>query len=86
MHQPSKIAKIIGDGNCFFRCVSLGLTGVESYHQIVRDRIVAYMMTDRISQQLQNFGAETHFGMMATWHMGYGDRNFMHCGFSGHRH
>jgi len=41
--QVSDVTKVRGDGNCFFRCLSLNITGTETNHQVLRKAVVDYM-------------------------------------------
>ena len=41
--NPKLTDSIEGDGNCFFRAMSLELTGTQSHHQRVRDALVAFL-------------------------------------------
>jgi len=41
--QVSDIIKVRGDGNCFFRFLSLNITGTETNHQVLRKAVVDYM-------------------------------------------
>lgn len=50
--QPSVVHEIGGDGNCLFRCLSLVITGTESHHNSVRQRIVSH-----ISENCKTFSA-----------------------------
>ena len=39
----SDVLKVRGDGNCFFRCLSLNITGTKTNHQVLRKAVVDYM-------------------------------------------
>ena len=41
--EPTKVACMRGDGNCLFRTFSFVLSGVQSFHKTVREKIVSYM-------------------------------------------
>ena len=41
---PSSTARIVADGNCFFRSLSIVLTGSQDYHQEVRLLVTTYMI------------------------------------------
>ena len=43
---PGALASIVGDGNCFFRCISLILTGSQCFHQKVRSLILHWMLNN----------------------------------------
>jgi OTU-like cysteine protease len=53
--QPRRIHKIKGDGNCYFKAISFILTGVETNHQAVRDKVVRHMESAAIASKLQNY-------------------------------
>ena len=40
---PSKTIKINGDGNCLFRALSYAITGRQTYHEIIRMKIIQHM-------------------------------------------
>ena len=50
--NPTCIIPILGDGNCFFRCISYFLTGTQNHHNICRQLTVNYMHT--IRNQFEN--------------------------------
>jgi len=39
----SDVLKVRGDGNCFFRSLSLNITGTKTNHQVLRKAVVDYM-------------------------------------------
>ena len=43
IESPSTIHRIIGDGNCFFRCISFMITGTENFHSNIRHITVNHM-------------------------------------------
>ena len=43
MSNNYTIRKVTGDGNCFFRCASLGLNGNEEYHKKLRKRVSKFL-------------------------------------------
>lgn len=43
LHPPVECFNIVGDGNCFFRCISLCVTGTQVQHQEIRKIITDYM-------------------------------------------
>jgi len=53
--QPWRIYNIRGDGNCYFRVISFILTGVESNHLVVRDRVVRHMESAAIGSKLEGY-------------------------------
>ena len=49
---PSSTARIVADGNCFFRSLSFVLTGSQDYHQEVRLLVTTYMIDNTENPQL----------------------------------
>ena len=47
------IYKIIGDGNCLFRALSLAVTGTQKQHQLMRAYIVDHMSENDIRDELE---------------------------------
>jgi hypothetical protein len=47
------IHQVIGDGNCLFRSISLGITGTQSQHSLIRSYIVNHMLHSNVQAQLQ---------------------------------
>lgn len=41
--EPSKVFRILGDGNCLFRALSYVITGRQVYHAEVRNKIISHM-------------------------------------------
>ena len=41
--KPSNIYRVLGDGNCYFRCISYVLSGKEDYHRDVRNVLCEYI-------------------------------------------
>ena len=41
--KPSNIYQVLGDGNCYFRCISYVLSGKEDYHRDVRNVLCDYI-------------------------------------------
>ena len=44
--KPIAFHRITGDGNCFFRCISYAITGIEDYHRQIRQKTCYYMETN----------------------------------------
>ena len=40
---PVKVQDVESDGSCFFRCLSLTICGVETYHPVVRAKLCQFM-------------------------------------------
>lgn len=40
---PSKLFNIVSDGNCFFRALSYIITGRQTYHSILRQKVISHM-------------------------------------------
>jgi hypothetical protein len=53
--EPTRVQRIIGDGNCFFRSLSYVLTGNENHYHQVRTKIVQHMLlnTDYMERVLE---------------------------------
>ena len=45
LSNPTKIFPIIGDGNCLFRSFSYVITGRQTYHNVLRQKIIDQMQT-----------------------------------------
>ena len=43
LEKPSKLYRIVGDGNCLFRALSYAITGRQNYHSLLREKIVQHM-------------------------------------------
>ena len=43
LEKPSKLYRILGDGNCLFRALSYAITGRQNYHSLVRQKIVQHI-------------------------------------------
>ena len=41
-----------GDGNCFYRLLSVAVTGSDNFDKEIRQQLVAYMLSDRIETQI----------------------------------
>jgi hypothetical protein len=54
------IYEVVGDGNCMFRAVSLGITGTQNQHAIIRDYIVNHMLDDEQQQLMQRLFLKRH--------------------------
>jgi hypothetical protein len=39
--------QIAGDGNCLFRCISIIMFDEQKYHQIVREKMLDYLQSDK---------------------------------------
>ena len=42
--NPRRVRRIVGDGNCLFRCFSFLVTGCEEQHMEIRDAILCHMV------------------------------------------
>jgi hypothetical protein len=45
--RPTKIADVIGDGNCQLRCLSLAICGNQSLHKKIRNIVLNYMLANK---------------------------------------
>ena len=61
----ARIHQIIGDGNCLFRGISLGITGTQSQHSLIRAYIVNHMLHSDVQEQLEQ-SFETRTGTAQT--------------------
>ncbi|XP_016656023.1 uncharacterized protein LOC107882322 [Acyrthosiphon pisum] len=43
---PKKLIDVLGDGNCWYRCISLWINGSEEHHELVRLKLYQFFMTD----------------------------------------
>lgn len=71
LHPPVECYDIVGDGNCFFRCIALCVTGSQVNHQYMRQLIVDYMQinsdkVDRFSG-IKNYMQNSGMIKLATW-------------------
>ncbi|VVC45697.1 Ribonuclease H-like domain,OTU domain [Cinara cedri] len=45
--KPKRIIDVLGDGNCWYRCISLWVTGSEKYHDVIRAELYQYVMNNK---------------------------------------
>ena len=74
---PSSTARIVADGNCFFRSLSFVLTGSQDYHQEVRLLVTTYMIDNTGNPQLsslikdgermENYIEQSKMQLLGTW-------------------
>ena len=43
LRQPSKLFSITADGNCFFCALSYIITGRQTYHSVLRQKVICHM-------------------------------------------
>ena len=43
IEEPTNVYKVVGDGNCYFRCISYALSGKEDYHDSVQNILCDYI-------------------------------------------
>ncbi|MCH9665781.1 MAG: hypothetical protein K0U41_08060 [Gammaproteobacteria bacterium] len=55
---PTTCVNVRGDGNCFYRVLSIAVAGAEQHHAAIREQVVAYMYTERINLQIAQLYAE----------------------------
>jgi hypothetical protein len=67
-----QIHQIAGDGNCLFRSLSLGVTGTQTQHGLIRSYIVNHMMHGELQQQLEQ-SFQTRVAVPQTEHTSYFD-------------
>jgi len=60
--QDTKVSlyKVVGDGNCLFRALSLAITGSQRQHALLRSYIVNHMMDESIHGSIRE-GSNAHF-------------------------
>ena len=56
-HHPLATARIAADGNCFFRSVSLAVTGSQEFHDELRLLITTYMLHKSTNPMLSSLGS-----------------------------
>ena len=44
IEEPTNVYKLVGDGNCYFRCISYALSGKEDYHDSVQNILCDYLV------------------------------------------
>ena len=74
---PSSTARIVADGNCFFRSLSFVRTGSQDYHQEVRLLVTTYMIDNTGNPQLsslikdgermENYIEQSKMQLLGTW-------------------
>ena len=74
---PSSTARIVADGNFFFRSLSFELTGSQDYHQEVRLLVTTYMIDNTGNPQLsslikdgermENYIEQSKMHLLGTW-------------------
>ena len=52
--KPLRTARIVSDGNCFFRCIAMILTGSQEYHEEMRLLITTYMTSNSSNEKLSS--------------------------------
>lgn len=50
--KPLRTARISPDGNCFFRCIAMIVTGSQEYHEEMRLLITTYMISNSSNEKL----------------------------------
>ena len=48
------LSTVLGDGNCFFRCIALASTGSDEQHRVTREQVVNFMTVHAETLFLQN--------------------------------
>ena len=56
-HCPLATARIAADGNCFFRSVSLAVTGSQEFHEELRLLITMYTIHESTDSMLPSLGS-----------------------------
>ena len=71
--KPHRTRKVVGDGNCFFRCICNVLTGNESSHLSLRDSMVHHMqkksseLSDYLSKNIDTYLNESGMEENGVW-------------------
>jgi hypothetical protein len=70
---PSKVSKMIGDGNCWFRVVSYAITGSQSSHKYFRKLITEFMKSTNMKNKVEgytkvkNYTSKSKMEVLGTW-------------------
>ena len=74
LEPPRTVARIRGDGNCFFRCLSHILTGSQAYHKYLRQAVTSYTLQHNQffsefsgSQHADGYFYGSRMSQMGTW-------------------
>ena len=61
---PLELRDAVGDGACLPRCISLAIFGTEKYHQMLRDRVVDYVIANHLPSEPEIRGENFMLEMM----------------------
>jgi hypothetical protein len=50
-----KVINAIGDGNCFFRCISVYFNDTQTHHETINQQVVNKMQSDSNKYKLLHF-------------------------------
>ncbi|XP_065313505.1 uncharacterized protein LOC135922911 isoform X1 [Gordionus sp. m RMFG-2023] len=53
--EPTILVQIEGDGNCFYRAISVELTGAQNSHVILRQWLAQFMLTSEMGKVIENY-------------------------------
>ena len=73
LEKPSKLYRIVGDGNCLFHALSYVITGRQNYHSLVREKILKHMRCNEqallahINGSVNEYLARTGMGNQQVW-------------------
>lgn len=70
--NPLQVIDTVGDGNCFFRAISIVLTGTEENHMLVRKQLINFMtinqvVKDFVAEDIANYVNRTKMDENKTW-------------------
>ena len=71
--EPVKLVNMQGDGNCLFRAFSFVISGVQSYHRKIREKLVTFMEENAcLFKGLENTSMQHYLSMskmkdLGTW-------------------
>ena len=69
-NQGRCLSTVLGDGNCFFRCIALASTGSDEQHLITREHVVNFMTVHAKTFVPPEFYAGEyveHMAVSSTW-------------------
>jgi hypothetical protein len=67
--KPSNFKRVLGDGNCFFRCISYLLTGTEQFHAVFRNLVCQHIQSTHTltNQTPTEYLNNTKMFTLGTW-------------------
>ncbi|XP_065312678.1 uncharacterized protein LOC135922181 [Gordionus sp. m RMFG-2023] len=58
--EPTILVQIEGDGNCFYRAISVELTGAQNSHDILRQWLAQFKLTSEMGKVIENYLHDTN--------------------------